>query len=191
MSKNRNAAASFNLDRVSLLIDTSSIVRIRNFSEVIPQYAKLFDLYTLEKNKTELTFLADNPVKTDIMISYTIQLINQIHLKNIKVLKNGAPNVAMPRSFDRNIGKIFPNNELSYTDKLLLFFADSAKNNVILVTNDRELRMVAEHMGILAFGAYELYCIKDKIKSAPKDVKEIVPIVKRTTYFIKNAPPSQ
>lgn len=186
MPKNRNAAASFNLDHVSLLIDTSSIVRIRNFSEVIPQYAQLFDLYTLEKNKTELTFLADDPVKTDIMMFYTLELINQIRLGNVKMLKNGAPNVAMPRSFDRNVCKLFPNNELSYTDKLLLFFADSAKDNVILVTNDRELRIVAERIGIVSFGAYELYCIKDKIKSAPKSIKEILPIVIETNQLVGN-----
>lgn len=191
MPKNRDVSAIFASNRVSLLIDTSSIVRIRNFSEAIPYYAKFFDLYTLEKNKSELTFLADDPLKSSFMLSYSLELIKQIQEGNIKTLRNGAPYVAMPKSFDRKICKKFPNNELSYTDKLLLFFTSSSKESTILVTNDRELHDIAEELGIVSFGAYELFILMNKTEIAPKNVKELLPAIAETKNTIKMASHSQ
>lgn len=150
----------FRTDKVSLLLDTSSIVRIRNFSESVPKYAEIFDLYTLEKNKAELTFLMVDPQKVQSMFRYSVELIEQIQLGNIKILRNGPPYFSMPRSFQKKIDKWFPKNHLSFTDRIMLFVVSSAPENIILVTNDRELRDAGEAMGFTVFGAYELYLLE-------------------------------
>lgn len=190
MPKNRDVSVIFAKNKVSLLLDTSSIVRIRNFSDAIPTYATCFELYTLEKNKTELTFLTDNPSKSNFMMSYSLELIRQIQQGNIKTLKNGAPNVAMPKRFERTIEKDFPNNNLSYTDKLLIYFANSAPNNVALVTNDRELREIATKMGIVTFGAFELFLLMDKVTSCPTSVNEITEYIAESNQIINAMPHS-
>ncbi len=199
MSKNRDGSAIFSKCKVSLLLDTSSIVRVRNFSEAIPNYTDYFDIYTLEKNKTELSFLTEDPTKADFMMTCAMELIKQIQLQNIKTLKNGAPNVAMPKHFERNIDKCFPGNNLSYTDKLLLFFSSCAVDNVILITNDRELRETAEKMGITAFGAFELYLIvnffnmlKNKQPDflAPTTTTDFVPFIAQSKKIINEIPRS-
>ena len=191
MAKNREASGIFNPNHISLLLDTSSIVRIRELSTVIPAYAELFDLYTLDKNKTELGYLLE---KSPNFMKYSVELIQLIQMGYIKTLKNGAPNVSMPKKFSRQIDKDFPANNLSYTDKLLLYFSSSAPENVALVTNDRELHSVAEQSGLLAFGAFELHLIMENIFenncTLPSDLNQLKNLVNQAKQKIYDTTPS-
>lgn len=189
MAKNRDAASCFNGSNVSLLLDTSSIVRIRNFGEVIPVYAQYFDLYTLEKNKRELDYLGSSADRSHT-IECSMELIKQLQCGNIKTLRNGAPYVSMPKSFERDINKKFPENNLSYTDKLLLFFASSAANNVAIVTNDREIKTVAGQLGLTAFGAFDLYLIMERLTFRPTNLDDIKPFVTDAKLIIDAMGPS-
>lgn len=173
MSKNKNDATNFEVDRVVLLIDTSALVRIRNFSEAIPQYAQFFNLYTLERNRQELNYLNKNN-NNALTFYYSIELIKQVQMGTIKIMKTRK----LPRKFVRKIDQEFPRNNLSSTDKLLIFEASNIKDNVVLVTNDRELSRVAGKLGIATLGAFELYLlIKEEIQTVPKNVQELLPAI--------------
>lgn len=189
MAKNRDASKSFPSGSVSLLLDTSSIVRIRNFGEVIPGYAEYFNLYTLEKNKRELDYLGSSADRTHT-IECSMELIKQLQNGNIKTLRNGAPYVSMPKGFERDINKKFPENNLSYTDKLLLFFASSAANNVAIVTNDREIKTIAGQLGLTAFGAFDLYLIMEHLSFRPTNLDEIKPLISEARLVIDAMNPS-
>lgn len=188
-SKNRDASACFSTGSVSLILDTSSIVRIRNFSDVIPVYANYFNLYTLEKNKRELDYLGGSSERPHT-IEFSMELIKQLQCGNIKTLRNGAPYVSMPKSFERDINKKFPENNLSYTDKLLLFFASSAPGNVAIVTNDREIRTIAAELGLVAFGAFDLHIIMEHLTFRPASLDELRPFVDEARQIIDAMNPS-
>ena len=188
-SKNRDASACFSTGSVSLILDTSSIVRIRNFSDVIPVYANYFNLFTLEKNKRELNYLGGSAERAHIL-EVSKELIQQFHAENIKKLRNGAPYVNMPKSFERDINKKFPENNLSYTDKLLMFFASSAPGNVAIVTNDRELRTIASEIGLMAFGAFDLHIIMEHLTFRPASLDELRPYVDEARQIIEAMNPS-
>ena len=189
MAKNRDAAACFDANSVSLLLDTSSIVRIRDFRDVIPVYADYFNLYTLEKNKRELDYLGGSSERPHT-IEFSMELIKQLQCGNIKTLRNGAPYVSMPKAFERDINKKFPENNLSYTDKLLLFFASSTPGNVAIVTNDREIRTIAGELGLVAFGAFDLYLIMERLTFRPINLDDIKPFVTDAKLIIDAMTPS-
>lgn len=189
MAKNRDAAACFDANSVSLLLDTSSIVRIRNFGDVIPVYSKFFKLFTLEKNKRELDYLGGSAERPHT-IEFSMELIRQLQCGNIKTLRNGAPYVSMPKAFERDINKKFPENNLSYTDKLLLFFASSTPGNVAIVTNDREIRTVAAELGLVAFGAFDLHIIMEHLTFRPASLDELKPFVAEARQIIETMNPS-
>ena len=189
-TKNRDVGKAFPHGNVCLLLDTSSIVRIRNFNESIPLYAQYFELYTLEKNKKELNYLGEAPERSSWCFEYSMGLIQQLQAGNIKTLRNGAPYVSMPKSFEREIDKKFPNNNLSYTDKLMLFFTNCGGDNIALVTNDRELRSIAEALGLTTFGAFDLYLMVNKLTERPKNLSDIAYAIEYAKNFIKNMTPS-
>lgn len=189
-TKNRDVAKAFPHGNVCLLLDTSSIVRIRNFNEAIPLYAQLFELYTLEKNKKELNYLGETPGRSTWCFEYSMGLIQQLQAGNIKTLRNGAPYVSMPKSFEREIDKKFPQNNLSYTDKLMLFFTNFGGDNVALVTNDRELRNIAEALGLTTFGAFDLYLMVNQITERPQNLESMADAIDYAKNFIKKMTPS-
>ena len=190
MAKNRDASKSFPIGSVCLLLDTSSIVRIRNFEETIPLYAKFFDLYTLAVNKKELEKLTANEQKGSQALEFSIELIRQIQLGNITALRTGAPYVNMPKAFDRMLERHFPSNNLSLADKMLLFFANSAKENTALVTNDQELKECATALGITAFGAFDLHLMMQEIDARPQKLADIYPALERAKEIIEKLNPS-
>lgn len=173
MPKNRDISTAFSKDRVSLLFDTSSLVRIKNFEVAIQNYCQVFELYTLDKNKTELSFLYEK----EGMMDYMKKLIIELQNHTIHSLKVGDYR-KMPRKFENQINTQFPENGLSYIDKLLIYFA-SANPNTILVTNDRMLREVATGMGIMSFGARELYIMAHWLDKTATSIEEIMPEIKQ------------
>lgn len=189
MTKHKRKNDLFSNNAVALLLDTSSLVRIREFSNSIPLYSKFFNLYTLEKNKRELNHLASDVAdldKSTTAFKYSIMLSQQLENGNVKLIKNGA---GIPKSFWKQVGRNFPGNRLSYTDTSLLYYAQQNKN-VILVTNDRELRTIAQECDVTVLGAFDLFLLMEQLSFRPKKVEELQELIDRTKEIIKKINPS-
>lgn len=174
MPKNRDSSTIFPKGKVSLLFDTSALVRIKNFEASIHKYNQFFSLFTLDKNKTELSFLYEKEGMMDCMK----KLINELQQNTIVSLKVGDYK-KMPRKFETRVNTQFPDNGLSYIDKLLIYYSLLSPETVILVTNDRKLREIATEMGVTSFGARELYIISYWLSKEPASIEEIMPEIKQ------------
>lgn len=202
MPRNKNNFSGiFPKGKLSILIDASSLIRLRDFENSIKQYSQYYELYTTDFNKSELEYKTSN-VSTDDEVERSSILFDRIlEVAKLASPSNGFITVIKAinkinkrdfKAYEEMVMESNPENNLSHIDIVLMYISSQAADRVILLTSDTQLRKNAEMHGICSMGptfletlTYEYQRSGACFPTTTAEVKSAYPAIKEALDYYR------